>query len=327
MSALFERRLSATLIDTLVYGLILGAGLALGISLSDFPAWAESPFMFAGLTFPLLILSLLESMGIQSPGRRLNELELRCKSGSFNWLRLCWRNLLKYGLLGTAFVILPLLLYQGIFQNQIRSQLLSGLILGLGLTVNLGLLRKDFWQGQSFFDWASGTQTLASSVAYRQDLLRWLSLGAGSALSLASLMIMLPKLMPACGCGGPSVKANMHTLQTMVETYAVDWGGLYPDNLETLQREAQNTDTAYWKDLINPIPQQTKEKLLFWEHEVTKADLRGLGYSIINEGQPVRPGSVSYLPEANQTRYWIYGYNKDGQRIQNQGHDFALSNS
>ncbi|MFN4149396.1 MAG: hypothetical protein ACK4IX_00490, partial [Candidatus Sericytochromatia bacterium] len=35
-----------------------------------------------------------------------------------------------------------------------------------------------------------------------------------------------------------SVKVNMYTLQTILETYAVDWGGLYPQNLNELKKEA-----------------------------------------------------------------------------------------
>ena len=30
-----------------------------------------------------------------------------------------------------------------------------------------------------------------------------------------------------------SVKANMHTVQTMLETYGVDWGGTYPTTVGT----------------------------------------------------------------------------------------------
>ena len=35
-----------------------------------------------------------------------------------------------------------------------------------------------------------------------------------------------------------SVKANMHTLQTIVDTYAVDWGGVYPQDVTSLKAEA-----------------------------------------------------------------------------------------
>lgn len=49
-----------------------------------------------------------------------------------------------------------------------------------------------------------------------------------------------------------SVKANMHTLQTMIETYAVDWGGMYPQTLEQIYAEARQPGREYWKDFSNP---------------------------------------------------------------------------
>ena len=37
-----------------------------------------------------------------------------------------------------------------------------------------------------------------------------------------------------------SLKANMHRVQTAVETYAVDWSGLYPESIEILETETRN---------------------------------------------------------------------------------------
>ena len=48
-----------------------------------------------------------------------------------------------------------------------------------------------------------------------------------------------------------SVKANMHTAQTQLETYAVDWGGLYPTGITALKTEADAK--KYWKDIKNPF--------------------------------------------------------------------------
>ena len=35
-----------------------------------------------------------------------------------------------------------------------------------------------------------------------------------------------------------NVKSNAHTIQTMLESYGVDFGGKYPDNIAGLQQEA-----------------------------------------------------------------------------------------
>ncbi|MEZ0374867.1 MAG: DUF3352 domain-containing protein [Candidatus Sericytochromatia bacterium] len=50
-----------------------------------------------------------------------------------------------------------------------------------------------------------------------------------------------------------SVRANMHTLQTMVETYGVDHEGLYPHSLAELEKAARNSSYNYWKTLSNPL--------------------------------------------------------------------------
>ncbi len=48
-----------------------------------------------------------------------------------------------------------------------------------------------------------------------------------------------------------SVKSNMHTFQTMIETYGVDWGGQYPNSYVSIQTEAVAQD--YNKDYSNPF--------------------------------------------------------------------------
>lgn len=50
-----------------------------------------------------------------------------------------------------------------------------------------------------------------------------------------------------------SVKGNMRTLQVMLETYAADWQGRYPDSLEQLKAEATQPKLIYWKDFSNPV--------------------------------------------------------------------------
>ncbi len=48
-----------------------------------------------------------------------------------------------------------------------------------------------------------------------------------------------------------NLKSNMHTLQTVAETYAVDWGGVYPSSVETLKNEASSKN--YWRVFKNPF--------------------------------------------------------------------------
>lgn len=113
-----------------------------------------------------------------------------------------------------------------------------------------------------------------------------------------------------------SVKANMHTYQTMTETYGVDFGGVYPDNVAALSTEANKAGatSAYWKDFNNPFTNKT-----------------GDGFSYEDNAGPaaISVGVVGYDPEdASPTRYWIYGGGKTAnQPVQDKGSTFTLTNS
>lgn len=129
--------------------------------------------------------------------------------------------------------------------------------------------------------------------------------GGGVAVAL-----LLPNFIGACGVSPlSSVKANMHTLQTMVETYAVDWAGVYPSNIEALHQEANETNKAYWKPLKNPVSGYT-----------------GLGKAYANEGKSREEGIVTYESTGQGTLYFIYGYGNQQQRLQQKGQDFYLTN-
>lgn len=54
------------------------------------------------------------------------------------------------------------------------------------------------------------------------------------------------------------VVANMHIYQIMLETYSVDWGGVYPDTVEQLLKEA--TAWNYYKAFANPYSGETGMK-------------------------------------------------------------------
>lgn len=116
-----------------------------------------------------------------------------------------------------------------------------------------------------------------------------------------------------------SVKANMHSLQTMIETYGVDWGGTYPENLHILVKEAQQNSNPYWKELTNPFTQQT-----------------GIGqqgamldFANYRAGNPLNQGLVIYESSPSKSLYFIYGVDAQGNWVQDQSRNeaFYLSNS
>lgn len=119
-----------------------------------------------------------------------------------------------------------------------------------------------------------------------------------------------------------SVKANMHTIQTMVETYAVDWGGVYPEDHTELRVEATGSANPYWKNITNPF-----------NSKVTSADDDNTAVlnntNITGPGVGSNPGAVYYNSvEANGARtvYGIYGGDKTGKAIQDKGKVFQLTN-
>lgn len=110
-----------------------------------------------------------------------------------------------------------------------------------------------------------------------------------------------------------SVKANMHTLQTMVETYAVDWEGVYAPDLATLKKEALIEGRAYWKDFTNPYAPDS----------VSVQDFKNY------KPGPEFAGQVFYEPivvDGAITTYNIYGADQDGQLILYKDQTFVLTN-
>ena len=112
-----------------------------------------------------------------------------------------------------------------------------------------------------------------------------------------------------------SVKANMHTFQTIVETYGVDFGGVYPDTAANLKVEAiiDTSTSAYWKEFNNPF---------------TGVSGPDLSYGTATADQDTTPiGLVWYSPAAGATQYWVYGGGKKVGSVQDKGKPFILSNS
>lgn len=121
-----------------------------------------------------------------------------------------------------------------------------------------------------------------------------------------------------------SVKSNMHTLQTIVETYAVDWGGVYAANVSGLNNEATQPGRDYWKEFTNPFTGTSG---------LSKSYSDTTGFTIQSTGGVASPvstkaGWVLYDPGAAPiVKYFVYGLDKSGSTIRDKGKNFTLSNS
>lgn len=88
---------------------------------------------------------------------------------------------------------------------------------------------------------------LAASITLKK--IRWQAISGSLALLL--LFASIPNSLGASACRPRQmIQANMHTFQTMVEIYAVDHNGVYPQSSQELFEEAFSKD--YWKDFKNP---------------------------------------------------------------------------
>ncbi|MFN8578795.1 MAG: hypothetical protein U0354_18355 [Candidatus Sericytochromatia bacterium] len=128
-----------------------------------------------------------------------------------------------------------------------------------------------------------------------------------------------------------SVKANMHTMQTTLETYSVDWSGLYPETLEALEQEAK--DKKYWKELKNPFNSSSTNTVYINDSEYQQAKT-----TLTFKGQPIEDmsffrGAVIYKPYdttnvngTTLTAYFIYGLDMFGDYIKDRDVYFVLTN-
>ena len=152
--------------------------------------------------------------------------------------------------------------------------------------------------------------------------------------------VSLTQPMLACQCRArvSATKANMHSLQTMVEIYAANHDGNYPANLNLLEAAARNEH--YWRDLKNPYTLasgygKSYQSLAHWKniavHEALQVQyrwglrLRARGYSKIKVRSSKQPGLVLY-EYLSPSHYRIYGVRKGKQLIQDRGKVFFLSN-
>jgi prepilin-type N-terminal cleavage/methylation domain-containing protein len=114
-----------------------------------------------------------------------------------------------------------------------------------------------------------------------------------------------------------ALKSNMHAFQEAVETYAVDWSGIYPGDANAVRTEG--IDKNYWRDFKNPF-----------------SGLIDNGTSVLNSvsnSGDIDPsnfpaGNTSYKKDTITNGYAIYGADKDnGKSIIHNGKPFFLTNS
>ena len=139
------------------------------------------------------------------------------------------------------------------------------------------------------------------------------------AVALADLEINLPRPSQPLS-RDERVKTNMHTLQIMIETYGVDWGGNYPESLEGLHREAVMPGREYWKDFSNPYTSATgigpRGSLIEFKDFTPTPELAGL---------------VVFQPlcgTGSCVEYDVYGIGENGELLPGKGgsQPFKLSN-
>ena len=130
-----------------------------------------------------------------------------------------------------------------------------------------------------------------------------------------------------------SVKANMHSFQTMIETYGVDWGGSYPVTYASIQTEAVLRD--YAKGYTNPFTgqalslQNDTDCLRLAEVVTGSFDPASNTDTAVYSG----PGGANCTGQViyrravqGGTLYAIYGLGKNASWIHDKGQVFSLTN-
>ncbi|MFN4151596.1 MAG: hypothetical protein ACK4IX_11685, partial [Candidatus Sericytochromatia bacterium] len=124
----------------------------------------------------------------------------------------------------------------------------------------------------------------------------------------------------------PSIKANIYTITTVVETYAIDFNGKYPEKLEDLEKYAKSN--GYWKEIKNPFTEMSGlgKNGSFMDYKTYKSyksnpSLKGLVlYEAIN------PKFDKKLKKSFSTQYKIYGTDENGQLLKNKDGKIFFNN-
>ncbi|MEK7434701.1 MAG: type II secretion system protein [Cyanobacteriota bacterium] len=122
-----------------------------------------------------------------------------------------------------------------------------------------------------------------------------------------------------------SVKSNMHTFQTILETYSVDASGNYPGSASDAADSANRGNNKYWKHFKNPFT-----NLAGAAGTVAGTNYSGAGGVAslaakasfgdrgIDTAAPAAGGMVGYDPQSSSgvfNGYKIYGADKPGATL------------
>ncbi len=199
----------------------------------------------------------------------------------------------------------------------------------LALFLQLLWFSQNFWPETGWHLQQKRSKEIRSGWVFRQTVI-WIGISA-LLYGTAYLVFLMP--VPRC-CGGDkvsSVKANMHTLQTMAETFFADKGRV-ARNLKELKKDALTSSSPYWKDFTNPYtslitrpdhkhpdPYLVRDEIDLQNHPFFKEIM---GFRFIIKEAPI--GVVSYEYQSNQN-YAIYGYNRWGLKIRDKGQILQFS--
>lgn len=151
--------------------------------------------------------------------------------------------------------------------------------------------------------------------------------------SLLIVFLQLPNFHPSDGVRrkASSVKANMHTFQTILETYFVDASGNYPKNVEELYKFANSGKTPYWKDFKNPYKGTTGKGISF--DNFSEINKKFYWNKLTHKFELIpKVGIVYYahvFTNGIYSKYFIYGTEKNGEVFfdSQTNEPFTLSNN
>ena len=136
----------------------------------------------------------------------------------------------------------------------------------------------------------------------------------GLLLSIAS-SLSVP--LAAQSARANALEANMYVLQVLLETYAVESGGIYPKNITDLIKEAK--DQHYYKDITNPYSGAQGFNAAIADG-LAKA---GCKAGVVYYQTPATPGLKDAIPDST---YEISACLMGQQPIMANGKPFVISN-
>lgn len=239
-----------------------------------------------------------------------------------------WRRFLRYGLkylfILPGFLILQPESLAERLDGKVESSLWIGYLTGLLSIWIYNLFCVLAWPSRrSLADQISGTRLMRAETQKAPGFFILLLLFP---IFLAPLIVPL-SLNQRGGAKISSAYANMHTLQTMLETYSANWNGYYPPDLKTLQQEALQYDG--WKDFTNPYTGKSGIGLSVSDSEPIPVSKRHFLFVALPVTYCLQArGVVLYVPGPAPARtYKIFVCGKNHALIQNRGEIRVLSNS